>query len=443
MKKILLGLILCLFFQSSTFAFWAQAQETNSLSAVPKSSPLLTAVHKARDVMRDQVFRATQMPGYKVRIVKSASLPVEITLALWNPLTDEINYLTIIKKNRTIVPKADSAYKVVLKRENGVNSEFTVTGEPKVQVVAIKHPVFYSIGTARYPKYRMENTVYVPYSDNLATPEIVAAGETYLNKNIAAVYGELRNINAPSRAFPNKKLADVIDPATVKSIIAIEHVSNLKNRQVSDYLKNFYTILATNENESYAYARSKAQAFGLVQFIPSTYRNLVKLRPELLLETDFEKGMSDPYNAIKAQIGLLDYNLTLLPREILKKYYEDDQAIGRYLAAMYNGGSSRVRSAIAYKGEYWAGNTERQQQQVSSDIKRIKADIKVLKLKLADQQLTKTERASLNKQLMVSKNNVTNLNQKLANLKRTVLKPETVQYVVKFDLVYAYLRTEG
>ena len=67
-------------------------------------------------------------------------------------------------------------------------------------MVAIRHPIFVSVGTTKRPRYKLEDVVYVPYSDDLATPEVVAEGMAYLDKNIKAVYDELNKNKIKSRA---------------------------------------------------------------------------------------------------------------------------------------------------------------------------------------------------------------------------------------------------
>ena len=120
------------------------------------------------------------------------------------------------------------------------------------------------------------------------------------------------------------------------------------------HLDVFHTILATNQDAAYAYARSSAQAFGLVQFIPSTYKRLVHIRADAKLNPYFEKAMSAPLDAIKAQVVFLDYNLSLLPPKVRPQYEHNPRLVGAYLAAMYNGGPSRVLSAIRRWGSNWA-----------------------------------------------------------------------------------------
>ncbi|KKS74945.1 MAG: hypothetical protein UV47_C0002G0015 [Parcubacteria group bacterium GW2011_GWA2_42_80] len=316
---------------------------------------LLQAIQTTKKNLQQQVDNQLANPAYRAPIVYSRSAPVEIIVSLWNQDTNEFDLVRVMKKGSQLTLINNSNYKFKLVGDNGVNSLIEISNRPDLRVIGLIYPVFADISTAKLTRYRLENVVYIPYSDKLNNEVIVQTGEDYLNKKIQAVYDELNKLGIKSKADPGKLITEVIDPAVVKTIIAIEHVdaSVLLNNSADQYLHRFYATLATNEHASYAYAKSSASARGLVQFIPSTYANLRKIRPELTLHADFVQGMTDPYNAIKAQIGLLDYNLTLLPSEIKKQDTINPENLGAYSAAMYNGGPTRVRRAISQWGEAW------------------------------------------------------------------------------------------
>jgi hypothetical protein len=346
----------------------ATGEAMASLAAEPSLSPkyfLLEEIQRARSFLQQEVDQEKELERLKKQkptIVKSKNIPLKVTLALWQEEAKSLEFLKIKKTKSSVVPLSHNRYKIKVRLDNGVNSEFEIVGEPKLHVLAVKYPIFVSLGKKNNPPYRLENVVYTPYTDFLATPEIIKAGEEFLNSRVNAVYQELKNLGLRSLAFPGHFLADVIPPELVGAIIAIEHVNgpNLRKFGVDQYLKNFYTILATNGVAAYAYARSTQSASGLVQFIPATYKKLLKLRPDLILDPNFDYAMRDPALAIKAQVGFLDYNLTLLPKNALEKYESNARLLGAYLAAMYNGGPVRVRRAIARWGEGWADDHQKQ-----------------------------------------------------------------------------------
>ncbi len=327
-----------------------QAQESMPLAR----PPLLSEIQRARTLLTEALKhqQATTPP----RSTNSREVPLEAILAFYNDHTSAIELVTIRKEKRRVTVLQGSSYDIVITRDNGVNSEFEVGGHPELHVISLAHPIFVNQGTTRRPRFLLQPVVYTPSSDYLATPEIVSAGEEYLDRNVALVYELLRRDALPSRAFPTQLLVDVVDPVVVKSIIAIEHMDAvaLISGDPMYHLDVFHTILATNQDAAYAYARSSAQAFGLVQFIPSTYKRLVYIRADARLNPDFEKAMSTPLDAIKAQVVFLDYNLSLLPPKVRPQYEHNPRLVGAYLAAMYNGGPSRVLSAIRRWGSNWA-----------------------------------------------------------------------------------------
>ncbi len=323
--------------------------------AVIYGQKLLAAIQTAKKTLQTQVDNQLADPKYRAPVVKSKEVPWEIILYLWNNNTSETDLVRVLKQGKILKPINASLYDFKLVRDNGVNSLIEVVNRPELQVLAIIHPVFTDIGTTKKPKFRLDNVVYVPYSENLKNQIIIEAGVNYLNKKISAVYDELFNLKIRSLSQPTKLLAEVINPETIKTILAIEHMDSsiLLNKDPASYVAKFQATLAVNEHTSYAYAKSTASARGLVQFIPSTYASMRKLRPELTLPADFVQGMTDPYNAIKAAMALLDYNLTLLPADIKEQYSFQPAELGLYSAAMYNGGPSRVRRAINKWGEAW------------------------------------------------------------------------------------------
>ncbi|MBU1039262.1 transglycosylase SLT domain-containing protein [Patescibacteria group bacterium] len=325
-----------------------------SSTAVTDGSLMLSNLRTARQELQDRLIKNNKQPT-KPTFVTSYSAPVEITLALWQEENNQLIYLSAYKAGNKIQLKEKSDYQLEVTYNNGVNSQYRVTGQPTAYVLAVIHPIYHSQGTTQRPFYRLENVVYAPFHDYLLKPALITAGQEYFANKIAAVYEELRVTGVRSYAYPKELLADVLDPALVKVIIAIEHVSahQLLNNNHYDYLSQFYVTLAGNEQAAYAYAKSSASARGLVQFIPTTYQSLRKLQPGLTLPTDFVQGMTDPYNAIKAAIGLMDYNLIFIPSNLRTKEKLKEKNIGALLAAIYNGGPSRLRKALAVWGENW------------------------------------------------------------------------------------------
>ncbi|WKZ29248.1 MAG: transglycosylase SLT domain-containing protein [Patescibacteria group bacterium] len=339
------------------------AVETPAAPAVPEPAApesvdglaptLQNAVLRARAALQERIDTAEKT---KPDVVTSYDVWVDVTLAVWNAQTNEIQYVEA-KKNGTKIQFADApdAYAISVKRTNGVNSTFVVDTPERV-VVAVRYPIFKNISTSKTkPKYELHDVVYTPYSDGLHTAEMAAWGKNVLRLEILAAYDALRSTGVRSRAFPDRLVADVVDPHLVEAIAIIEHVGlgALSGPNAEEAMDAFYVTMGGNQDKAYIYARSSAGALGLVQFIPSTYAIMAK-RKELNLISDFTKGMSDPVNAIKAQIAYLDAILASMPLAVKDMHYVDPARVDEYLAAAYNTGETRVKRAIKQWGDTWS-----------------------------------------------------------------------------------------
>jgi hypothetical protein len=282
---------------------------------------------------------------------------------------------------------------------------------------------------------------YVPYNSELYSPETLSAGSDYLSSLIKEAFDELDAKKITSRAFPGQALTAVIDPYLIKSIAVIEHADSqiYEENKSEDSLGRFLVKLALNKEGALGTAVSSAGARGMVQFIPSTYKLMVTKRPDLALIPDFVKGMSDHNNAIKAEAAYLDMILADLPQEIRNIYANDKGAAASYIAAGYNGGSSRVKKAIRVWGDDWSVShaadytaLNNKAASLKSRIATIDKKLKSTKLAAADIKALKNERAKA----------VTDRAAALASaakIKNTWIVAETAGYVIKLRRVYNML----
>lgn len=440
-------LSLAIFFSSFGLATTIHAQtllEQNS-SEVNENfgEKLYSAIRVARDGLQTFVDQA-ELDKIKPKVVTSYSATIDAKFALWNKSTNQIKFVDVKKNDKKIISDTDPDIDIKVTTANGVNSQYSVSNSDWL-VLAALHPIYTNIGTTKNPKYRLDNVVYTPYQSYLADPYIVKIGQDYLSNKVDSVFDELRNLKVKSKAYPNQLLTDTVDAALVKSIIAIEHVSatTMLSGNVEDQLSKFYVILATNEHKAYAYAKSSASARGLVQFIPSTYNRLIKIRSDLTLNKNFEQGMLDPYNAIKAQIGLLDANLAGLPTSVKDTYSHDYKTLGAYLAAVYNGGSARVNQTVKVWGDTWAQDHKTLKSTYQKQYQAAKSEVSKLNKLLANKKLTKAEIGDLQQQLKEQKAKMAE-SQKMVTYSTTVnLKAETILYVAKYNLVYDYFKKDG
>lgn len=319
-------------------------------------SGLRRAVLRGREMLK-AALAADAAKGKKPRVVNGYDVWVDVTLAVWNERTDEIKLVWVRKNGMKLTVETEGVDAPIrVKRTNGVNSEFVMDDGGERRVVAVRYPIFKDISKSRRnPRYELEDVVYTPYSSRIHDAETVAWGVETLRASIAKAFEAYRAAGIRSRAFPDRLLADVIDPKLVEQIAIIEHLGEtaLFGEDARRAFESVYVIIAANQDDAFDYSRSSAGARGLVQFIPSTYA-LMTRRPELGLIKDFEAGMTDPVNAIKSQIAYLDAELASMPLAVKDLYSVDNARVGEYLAAAYNAGGARVRRAIDRWGDAWS-----------------------------------------------------------------------------------------
>ena len=351
-----------MFFQPSTGRLVASCEQllgTPAPAAAPEAPASVTdaparltapaAVERARTMLLAHIKEENE--GKKPDIVTTFDVWVDVTLAVWNTRTDEIR-LIAMKKNGFGVRSPEP---VKVKRNNGVNSEFLLEDEDDV-VVGVRYPIFRNVTVnARKPRYELVDVHYVPYSSRLHTAEMVAWGKETLDANVKEAYDAYRAAGIRSRAFPDRLLVDVISKEQLETIAVIEHLSegSLFGSNPRLAMESVFVVLGGNQDDAYAYSRSSMGAKGLFQFIPSTYK-LMAARKELGLDPDFETGMADPVNAIKAAVAYLDAELAGMPLAVKDLYYVNNDRVIEYLAAAYNGGGTRIRRAVTMWGDAWS-----------------------------------------------------------------------------------------
>ncbi|MBI2099388.1 hypothetical protein HYT45_03195 [Candidatus Uhrbacteria bacterium] len=363
-----------------------------------------------------------------------------IALAALDKNTGEIEIIDISVVNKKAAVLGDKDWKILMLNNNGVNTEFKVISPESQLVVAMKYPVtlrnLNKKGIeVRYP----EDVVYSAYSKDLESPEILGNGQAYVDNLIAGAYNKLEALGTKSRAFPDKKITEVLNRQMVESLILIEHIGT--TTLLGDFdgaLRRLYTTFGLNTTNTFNYSRSSAGARGIAQFMPKTYKSLRASRPDLGLIAYFEDAMTDHPNSILAQVAFMDIQLNVLPNNIKERAFADPVLIGEYLAASYNGGSSRVSYAIRAWGELWNADHFVDIAKENIRHKSIDAKISQLKSKIKKAQ-TNAEAKKLRAELGSAQKDHDDLVAKIAFLKKGSLKAETINYLNKLRPVYAHL----
>lgn len=243
---------------------------------------------------------------------------------------------------------------------NSFNTFYGVENRPDLMVVANKYPFQSSYLSGLPEKSGAEYTdiIYAPYSKSLHLPEIIAAGRQYLESGIDRAFEELESANVISHSLPANPVTAVVSKEFIKNIILVEHIDpdgfSVAADGGKELIERVLTILGANGEQAYRYTGSPAGARGLAQFIKSTYETIVSKYPDARLIKDYNLGMADHTNAIKAMVLFFDN----YKREIDNKITRRD-VIGQIgiteemLAAAYNGGPSRVVRSVNKYGLAW------------------------------------------------------------------------------------------
>ncbi|HVG20913.1 MAG TPA: hypothetical protein VNI02_17830, partial [Blastocatellia bacterium] len=344
----------CLLIVLTTTSF-----QINNNNQQVESSGLLSKIGAARQQVQEervQILKGT-VGTRRVRVGRRSyeDVPVtgiigrEMALAVMNS-EGEIQTVRAIKR--------DSAFEVLtpgfvisMRRENGINTDFACIDPPGGKVLAVKYPVS-NEGSRFGPGDAVIEAVYTPYSAEIKTEEVIRRGIEVQDEFIKSAYARLAERGIMSRAFPGRRVVDVIPTDVLRVLLMNEHIDpgEFKSEGLTRPLvERVLTVIATNGEKAYAYSVSSAGARGLVQMIPSTYSLIANLYPAAGLKSNFSQGMADPINAVVAQVLLCDSDW----QTIKTRSHISADRIGPYLAAAYNGGVGRVLSILAHNETDW------------------------------------------------------------------------------------------
>lgn len=363
-----------------------------------------------------------QVGTRRVRISrrKYTSVPVigvvarEMAIAIVDR-NEKIHVIRGIKRDRAGIEVLTPGYVLNVRRDNGFNSDIDVITPTDGKVLAVKYPVM-NDGNRLGGFVPVIQAVYTPFSEEIMTPEIIRKGIEVGDDLIDKAYRRLKDRNVYSAAFPGRKVTDVIPKPMLKVLLLNEHIDpgEFHSAALAPYLvKKVLTIIGTNKEKAYAYTISPAGAFGLVQMIPSTYRELLSRYPMAALNPSFGSGMTDAVNAVMAQVLLCDTDWkTILEVEDVPK-----DKIGPYLAAAYNGGVGRVLDILRHDKNEWMEDPEPGTRPTIRVSERVPVRKRVRKGKYRTVYVVKTST-------------------------RALFKAETVKYVRQYHWIEDYLQTQ-
>lgn len=394
----------------------------------PPPAPPLQGGESVSFPLRDAILQGKKLLNEEksdgVHTIKSVPHWQSVKLAVWNQVTNEVTLMAAEKKGTNLRLPGGSA--------------LTFDPSDPLILVGMRYHIYNEVVVSKKKKnYKVEERVVTPFNPALNTPQMVAWGKQILHQELQEVYQKLDQKNIHSVAFPDKLITQTIDTNVAKAIAVIEHTSNKAlERDPKGTINTFFAGIGINEDAPYGNARSTANALGLVQFIPSTYNRLVKQRPELELNKNFEAGMNDIHNSLLAQVVYLDDILSDLPLDA-RIQYQDQLARGRvseFMVAAYNGGPARVKNAIVSWDELWDKERQAKIQQLNAQHQKWAASIATLN-KQIKKATTAAKKKKLKADLAAAQSKDKKVLNELTPLQKTNLKKETLDYILKYRTV--------
>lgn len=431
MKKLQL---LTLIFALIAFPFPAQAE-------TPAQS-LVAQIKQAKELLAPVKLNYALTPHYKTtvqarsktkkQVLQNYTLDIkDLAVAVLDPTSGAIK-VTAAMQRGTSFEFPDKNFDIDVVKFNGVNTRFTVNKPAGGKVLALKYlitPV--ESGSKAAIEKALYSGVYVPYSPELVTAEVSSYGAQYLDGVIAQAVVQLQN--TPSISSPGKSIPAAIEPGLVRSLLYAEHMDTsefLNTADTKQLIAKINVLLAGNEGETWKYSVSSAGAAGISQFIPSTYASLVKRHPEANLIPDFVTGMRNHVNGVKATYLLLDDYIkeveTRAGDAFLAAHAFD------YGVAAYNGGPVRVaKTAIAY-GPLWSQDHSADVGPLQDKVNRQTAVVNALKAQIK-KTAKKADKTKLQGVLNKEQATLTTVQAELDKTQASILRNETVNYVMKID----------
>jgi hypothetical protein len=345
--------VVCLLIVLTTTSFQLNTTQHN------EDANLLSKMGEARGLLereRVQIFKGT-IGSRRIRTGRRTYKDVPITGIIGREMAlavmdsrGEIRTVRGIKRDPGF-EVLTAGFIISVRRDNGINTDFACVEPPGGKILAVKYPVS-NEGNRFGPGDPIIEAIYTPYSAEVKTEDVIRLGIEIQDEFIKDAYAYLYARGVMSRAFPGRKVVDVIPTDVLRVLLMNEHIDPAEFKSAGlakPLVERVLTILATNKEKAYAYSISSAGARGLVQMIQSTYFLISKRYAAAELNPSFAQGMADPINAVAAQVLLCDSDW----ESIKTRSHISGDKIGPYLAAAYNGGVGRVLSLLSHSGTDW------------------------------------------------------------------------------------------
>lgn len=357
---------------------------------------LLAQIEKGRERLKPELVRLLKgTVGYRrVRISRRRFEDVPVTGIVGREMA-----LAILDSSGTIsiarAIKRDPGFEVLtpgfilsMRRENGINSDISCIDPAGGKVVAVKYPVS-NEGNRFGPGDDVIQAVYTPYSPEIKTEEVIKRGIDVQNGFIEKAYSRLRDSGVLSRAFPGRRVVDVIPKDILRVLLLNEHIdpSEFTSPGMTQPLaERVLTVIGTNRDRAYAFSVSPAAARGLVQMIPSTYSMLLNRYTSAGLRSNFPLAMGDPVNAVMAQVLLCDSDW----ESIRARNDMPADRVGPYLAAAYNGGVGRVLTVLSHDQTEWMEDPDQNHRPTMTVSRKVAVKVRSRRGRITKRYVTKS-----------------------------------------------------
>jgi hypothetical protein len=320
---------------------------------------ILDRVSEAQSLLRDVELKYFFTGKGKRQVLRGRP----VAFALWSDAKQEWSVVHIEiprppikwKPGRKPLPFILRTPGVTARHVRGTGAErlmfaFARDGEP-LKVYGRKFPVF-DDALLRKKKWRdvvrtATPIVYLPSNEDTLDPLFVNDGKEFLLGTARQAIDQLRAANVRSIAFPGEFLADVIPASVITALAVIEQTDDAdfvarSTAAFEDVLSHY----GLKREEAYRYSVSRARALGPMQFTNrrgnGTYAMVVRRCPAAKLDPNFERGATNLLNAMKAAICLFDIELAQMRSEIRGPYRNNQEVLGIFPVAAYNGGPRNV-----------------------------------------------------------------------------------------------------
>ena len=300
------------------------------------------------------------------RLLKARPMPTALTPSLEYvtvaALLAETSQIHLIRINKQTFLSKGSELSAVstlglpvqirIVRANGVNTAVTIFDDQNRSL----SPLVVEFPIERKGVFR-EMAYYTSAHPALLSPELMKAGQTYVNSMVDLAARRLRDRG-------NTIAPHLIEIA--KRLCIVEHVDHdrYRNENRIALFEEIYTLYALNELETYRYSVSSAGAGGMVQMIPWTYNLMRQRHPGVGLNPDFVAGMRNHGNALEAMLLYMQdtWNDLSANEDIQAALTAKEATPTEIIAAGYNSNAAKLPGYIRRAGAGWRSLIPRETQ---------------------------------------------------------------------------------